>query len=99
MFRNPRENRLLPDSKRLAPSTGRPPSPPSSRPRNRSMAAKSAPKVSPRASTNAPQKKKTIQTTLVSSELGKKSPVANGKHKQKPQSAPNGNIMAFFKKA
>ena len=98
MFRNPRENRLLPDSSRLAPSTGRPPSPPRSS-HNAGMATKAAPKATPKAGAIGLQTKKTVQTTLVSSERGKKSPANNSKHKPKSQGTPNGNIMAFFKKA
>jgi DNA cross-link repair 1A protein len=99
MFRNPRENRALPESSHLAPSTGRPPSPPRSSNRLAAMAAKTAPKkVTPKANTTVlPQKKPAAQTTLV--DWAKKSPANNGKNKSKPQSTPNGNIMAFFKKA
>jgi DNA cross-link repair 1A protein len=63
------------------------------------MAAKTAPKkVTPKANTTVlPQKKPAAQTTLV--DWAKKSPANNGKNKPKPQSTPNGNIMAFFKKA
>lgn len=39
-----------------------------------------------------------MQTTLVPPALGKKSPANNGS-KTKPKATPNGNIMAFFKKA
>ncbi|KAF2132948.1 DNA cross-link repair protein pso2/snm1 [Dothidotthia symphoricarpi CBS 119687] len=46
--------------------------------------------------TTAPPKK--TQTTLVSTQWGKKSPANNGRNK-KPLPASNGNIMAFFKKA
>ncbi|KAJ4372145.1 DNA cross-link repair protein PSO2/SNM1 [Neocucurbitaria cava] len=47
-----------------------------------------------------PLKKKPTQTTLVASQWGKKSPANNGKKlKPNPQGTPNGNIMAFFKKA
>jgi DNA cross-link repair 1A protein len=96
MFRNPRENRALPESSHLAPSTGRPPSPPRSSNRLAAMAAPK--KATPKANTAAlPQKKAAAQTTLV--DWAKKSPANNGKNKPKPQSTPNGNIMAFFKKA
>jgi DNA cross-link repair 1A protein len=55
--------------------------------------------ATPKRTTVAPpaSKKKATQTTLVSSEWAKKSP-ANGK-KPKVHGTPNGNIMAFFKKA
>ncbi|KAI8940379.1 hypothetical protein NX059_004071 [Plenodomus lindquistii] len=100
MFRNPRENRTLPDTSRLAPSTGRAPSPPRASSRIVDMAAKStAPTQTPKAKTNGPvAKKKSTQTTLVSSEWAKKSPANNGR-RPKPQAPANGNIMAFFKKA
>lgn len=99
MFRNPRENRGLPETSRLAPSIGRQPSPPHSSCSNAGMAVTTAPKSSLRAGANAAPKKKATQTTLVMSDWAKKSPASNGKNKQKPQGAPNGNIMAFFKKA
>jgi DNA cross-link repair 1A protein len=64
------------------------------------MAAKTAPKrATPKANTAAPPPKKPTQTTLVTSEWAKKSPANNGKNKSKPPGTPNGNIMAFFKKA
>ncbi|KAF1839893.1 DRMBL-domain-containing protein [Cucurbitaria berberidis CBS 394.84] len=102
MFRNPRENRTLPDSSRLTPSTGRAPSPLNSSSRIADMAAKSATnKTTPKPSTNKPLlRKKPTQTTLVMSEWCKKSPTSSVKKpKPNPQGTPNGNIMAFFKKA
>lgn len=99
MFRNPRENRALPEAAHVAPSTGRAPSPPRSSSRIANMAAKTAPKrATPKATTPAPLKKQATQTTLVTSDWAKKSPANNGRNK-KPQGPPNGNIMAFFKKA
>lgn len=99
MFRNPRENRTLPDSSQLAPSKGRPPSPPRSASGIADMATKSARNGLPKPTTHAPpQKKKATQTTLVATDWSKKSPASNGR-KPKPQGAPNGNIMTFFKKA
>ncbi|KAH7076993.1 DNA repair metallo-beta-lactamase-domain-containing protein, partial [Paraphoma chrysanthemicola] len=99
MFRNPRENRSQPETSRLAPSTGRPPSPPRSASNSVNMAAKTATKKAvPRAAV-PPPKKQAAQTTLVGSDWAKKSPANNGRNKAKPQGTPNGNIMAFFKKA
>lgn len=46
---------------------------------------------------SAMKKKQPVQTTLVASDWAKKA-AASGR-KPKPQSSPNGNIMAFFKKA
>ncbi|KAF2799382.1 DNA cross-link repair protein pso2/snm1 [Melanomma pulvis-pyrius CBS 109.77] len=88
MFRNPRENRNLP-SPRVAPSTGRPPSPP------RDMAAKPKATAPKPKSTPVPKK---MQTTLVPLQWGKKS-MANGGGKGKPKPTSNGNILTFFKKA
>jgi DNA cross-link repair 1A protein len=100
MFRNPRENRdlLLPV---VAPSTGRPPSPPAStRQRkadsNGEMAAKSNSNAAVPKLKSTPVPKKT-QTTLVPLQWGKKSPANGGKGK--PKATSNGNIMSFFKKA
>ncbi|KAF2850710.1 DRMBL-domain-containing protein [Plenodomus tracheiphilus IPT5] len=100
MFRNPRENRALPDTSRLAPSTGRAPSPPRTSSRIAVMASKTtATTQPPKSKSNAPlAKKKSTQTTLVSSDWAKKSPANNGR-RPKPQGPANGNIMAFFKKA
>ncbi|KAL6703724.1 DNA cross-link repair protein PSO2/SNM1 [Coniothyrium glycines] len=101
MFRNPRENRALPETARLAPSTGRSPSPPRASSRRTNMVTRAATKTTATKSatatvTPAPKKKGT-QTTLVAAEWAKKA-AASGK-KPKPQVANNGNIMAFFKKA
>jgi DNA cross-link repair 1A protein len=65
------------------------------------MAAKTATKkATPKTSTPASSAKKPgSQTTLVGLDWAKKSPANNGKNKGKPPGAPNGNIMAFFKKA
>ncbi|KAF1940235.1 DRMBL-domain-containing protein [Clathrospora elynae] len=100
MFRNPRENRTLPDSLCRTPSTGRAPSPPCSSSSIADMAARSTTKkATPKARTTAqPPKTKILQTTLTPSAGIKKSPASTVK-KQKPQGTPNGNIMAFFKKA
>lgn len=64
------------------------------------MAAPRASKrVAPKANAAPPPlKKKPTQTTLVMADWAKKSPANNGKNK-KAQGTPNGNIMAFFKKA
>jgi DNA cross-link repair 1A protein len=64
------------------------------------MASKTATKkVAPKPNTKAlPPKKAIVQTTLTPADFAKKSPAGNGK-KQKPAGTPNGNIMAFFKKA
>jgi DNA cross-link repair 1A protein len=101
MFRNPRDNRTLPEFARLAPSTGRAPSPPRSPSRIASMAAKSAPKNAASKSSAAapPSKKSATQTKLVGNDWAKKSAANNGRNKAKPLGTPNGNIMAFFKKA
>jgi DNA cross-link repair 1A protein len=102
MFRNPRENRSLPETSHLAPSTGRPPSPPRCSTRLADMPAttRAAPKATSKAyAMPASKKKPTGQTTLVGSDWAKKSPANNGRNKPKPQGTPNGNIMAFFKKA
>ncbi|KAJ4986015.1 DNA repair protein pso2 [Stagonosporopsis vannaccii] len=99
MFRNPRENRKLPDTARVAPSTGRAPSPPRSSTRATAMAAKTVTeKATPKAKT-APAPPKQTQTTLVAKGWGGKAPVHNGRNKLRPQGPANGNIMAFFKKA
>jgi DNA cross-link repair 1A protein len=65
------------------------------------MAAKTTTKKStPKSNATTPlPKKQGSQTTLVGSDWAKKSPATNGKNKPKPQGIPNGNIMAFFKKA
>jgi DNA cross-link repair 1A protein len=102
MFRNPRENRTLPNSSHLAPSTGRAPSPPRPSTGIESMAAttKGASKTTPKANTVAASRKKPAgQTTLVGSDWAKRLPANNSKNKSKLQGTPNGNIMAFFKKA
>lgn len=101
MFRNPRENRKLPESSQIAPSIGRPPSPPRPSTGLGNMAAKPAmKKATSKANSNTPPPKKpAIQTTLVGSDWAKKAAMNNGKIKPKPQGTPNGNIMAFFKKA
>ncbi|CAI9627064.1 unnamed protein product [Alternaria burnsii] len=64
------------------------------------MASKTATKkVAPKPNAKAlPPKKAIVQTTLTPADFAKKSPAGNGK-KQKPAGTPNGNIMAFFKKA
>jgi DNA cross-link repair 1A protein len=64
------------------------------------MAAKTATKrAAPKPSAIVPPPKKAAtQTTLTPSGGLKKSP-ANNSRKQKPTGTPNGNIMAFFKKA
>ncbi|KNG47731.1 DNA cross-link repair protein pso2/snm1 [Stemphylium lycopersici] len=97
---NRRENRTLPETSRLAPSTGRPPSPPRSSSSGALMASKTVPnKTAPKSSTHTPPPKKgPIQTTLTPADFAKKASASNGK-KQKPAGAPNGNIMTFFKKA
>src|SRR5690242_3332638 len=99
MFRNPRENRELPDTARVAPSTGRAPSPPPSPSTVAAMAAKTiTKKATPKAKT-VPLPPKQTQTTLVTKDWGGKTPANNGRNKLKPQRPANGNIMAFFKKA
>ncbi|KAF2106727.1 DNA repair metallo-beta-lactamase-domain-containing protein [Lophiotrema nucula] len=98
MFRNPRENRKLAPTSKIAPSVGRPPSPPHSNPSTGAMAAKTASKATtpkPKSASEHPSK---LQTTLVESKWAKKSPANNG-FKGKPKGTPNGNIMSFFKKA
>lgn len=97
MFRNPRENRDLPQISQLTPSTGRAPSPPRRSSRSSNMAAATAAKKAPTRPAATPNKSST-QTTLVASEWGKKAVAQNAKAKR-PQAASNGNIMAFFKKA
>ncbi|KAF1911634.1 DNA cross-link repair protein pso2/snm1 [Ampelomyces quisqualis] len=100
MFRNPRENLTLPETCRQAPSTGRPPSPPRSANRIANMVTKTAAKrATPKGSPFLPIKKQENQTTLVGSDWARKSPANIGKNKPKPAGTPNGNIMAFFKKA
>ena len=100
MFRNPRENRELPDTARLAPLTGRAPSPPRSSSTVAAMAANTmTKKPTPKAKTAHPPQPKQMQTTLVSKEWGGRIPASNGRNKSKPQGPANGNIMAFFKKA
>lgn len=99
MFRNPRENRELPETTRLAPSIGRAPSPPRSSSKVAAMAAKTVTKKpAPKAKTT-PVPPKQTQTTLVSKGWGGKTPGFNGRNKSKAQGPANGNIMAFFKKA
>jgi DNA cross-link repair 1A protein len=98
MFRNPRENRKLPGSSRIAPSAGRPPSPLRSSPVAAMPARTAAPKATTKAKA-APSIPKKTQTTLVAKDWSAKSAANNGKSKTKPQAASNGNIMAFFKKA
>ncbi|KAF2278223.1 DNA cross-link repair protein pso2/snm1 [Westerdykella ornata] len=100
MFRNPRENRTLPPTSQLPPSVGRPPSPPRF---NSTIniatampAQNSRTMATPKPRRTSSQARQT-QTTLVPSSWGKKS--VNGGTKAKPKAAPNGNIMAFFKKA
>ncbi|OAK93540.1 DRMBL-domain-containing protein [Phaeosphaeriaceae sp. SRC1lsM3a] len=65
------------------------------------MAAKTTTKkAAPKASPATPVAKKTgTQTTLVGTDWAKKAAANNAKNKPKPQGTPNGNIMAFFKKA
>ncbi|KAH3905701.1 hypothetical protein HBI56_211920 [Parastagonospora nodorum] len=102
MFRNPRENHCLPESSHVAPSTGRAPSPPRSSTKAANMAAtnKGASKVTPKAITTAASGKKPAgQTTLVGSDWAKRLPANHTKNKSKPAGTPNGNILAFFKKA
>jgi DNA cross-link repair 1A protein len=97
MFRNPRENSARPSVAQLTPSTGRPPSPPRSTSSTANMAANtSSKKATPKPKTT-PAKPHKTQTTLVPSEWNKKS--ANNGFKNRPKATPNGNIMAFFKKA
>ncbi|CAI6332152.1 unnamed protein product [Periconia digitata] len=101
MFRNPRENRALPQSAQVNPSVGRPPSPSPPRFPSRNtplnMAAKPVPKKAISKPTSNTMVRKTTQTTLVPSAWGKRSSASNGKSKPKPVA--NGNIKAFFKKA
>lgn len=100
MFRNPRENRKLPPTNRLSPSVGRPPSPPRFGPpinAAAAMAAQNARKLATPKSKMASSKPRQTQTTLVPTSWGKKQ--VNGGMKAKPKATPNGNIMAFFKKA
>ncbi|KAH7123971.1 DNA repair metallo-beta-lactamase-domain-containing protein [Dendryphion nanum] len=96
MFRNPRENQKLPSDSQLTPSTGRPPSPPLSVPVRAAMATKSSSKTATARSKSTPTQAKMMQTTLVPSQWGKKSPATT---KSKPKVTTNGNIMTFFKKA
>jgi len=102
MFRNPRENRSLPESSRVTPSIGRAPSPPRSPSRTTAMTTNPlAKRTFPKPSTKAPPplpKKAPIQTTLTPAAFAKKPSANNGK-KQKPVGTPNGNIIAFFQKA
>lgn len=61
---------------------------------------KGASKATPKANTPAASRKKPAgQTTLVGSDWAKRSPANHTKSKPKPSGTPNGNIMAFFKKA
>ncbi|KAF2681911.1 DNA cross-link repair protein pso2/snm1 [Lentithecium fluviatile CBS 122367] len=97
MFRNPRENRALPRVTQLTPSTGRPSSPPHPSPPTAHMAAKPVSKKAAPKPKTTPAKPAKTQTTLVPTEWAKKS--ANNGFKSRPKATPNGNIMAFFKKA
>ncbi|KAF2728844.1 DRMBL-domain-containing protein [Polyplosphaeria fusca] len=97
MFRTPRANSDLPPSSKLAPSVGRPPSP-HDHPPPKTTAAKSASKMATPRQKPAAARPSSSQTTLVPLAWGKKSPATNG-FKGKPKATPNGNIMAFFKKA
>ncbi|KAF1952766.1 DNA cross-link repair protein pso2/snm1, partial [Byssothecium circinans] len=99
MFRNPRENRSLPRSAQLEPSTGRPPLPPHSPSATATMAVKAGPKKTTPKPKSTPAPPKHTQTTLVPSAWGKKSPTGNAKAKPKAAPNTNGNIVAFFKKA
>lgn len=98
MFRNPRENRQLPQSGRLAPSVGRPPSPLHSTSKSTISQTMVGGKPTPKsaaAKLSTPKPRHT-QTTLVPGSWGKKSS-SNGS-KPKPKATPNGNIVTFFKK-
>ncbi|KAF2270341.1 DNA cross-link repair protein pso2/snm1 [Lojkania enalia] len=97
MFRNPRENRKLSSSSKWVPSVGRPPSPLSGS-STASMAANPASKTAAPKSKSVTAQPARTQTTLVPPDWGKKNFSANGS-KGKPRATPNGNIMAFFKKA
>ncbi|KAF1968951.1 DNA cross-link repair protein pso2/snm1 [Bimuria novae-zelandiae CBS 107.79] len=100
MFRKPRENRTLPTTSHLAPSTGRAPSPPRSPSAAReTMPAKATPKKSTAKPKTASSKGKidVKQTTLVPTDWAKKAAANNAR--QKPKATPNGNILTFFKKA
>lgn len=55
-------------------------------------------KATPKAKTAPPPPKQT-QTTLVAKDWAGKAAANNARNKSKPQGPPNGNIMAFFKKA
>jgi DNA cross-link repair 1A protein len=64
------------------------------------MAAKATPKRStarPKATSSQKRKDDSKQTTLVPTDWGKKAAANNTR--MKPKATPNGNIMAFFKKA
>ncbi|KAK7191810.1 DNA repair protein pso2 [Paraphaeosphaeria sporulosa] len=101
MFRNPRENRTLPFTSHITPSTGRPPSPPrTSTTAPPTMAAKATPRkpaARPKATSSQKKKDDSKQTTLVPTDWGKRAAANNAR--VKPKATPNGNILAFFKKA
>lgn len=62
------------------------------------MAGKPALRAPPTRAKPSPTEAQKTQTTLIPKEHGKKLPANNGT-KSKPRATPNGNIMAFFKKA
>ncbi|KAF2750938.1 DRMBL-domain-containing protein [Sporormia fimetaria CBS 119925] len=99
MFRNPRENSSIPHSLRAQPSVGRPPSPPRSvvNPADTGTMTTTARRAPSTKAKATPSKSRHIQTTLVPSDFGKKTP--NNGSKLKPKATPNGNILTFFKKA
>ncbi|QDS68096.1 hypothetical protein FKW77_010109 [Venturia effusa] len=80
MFRNPRENVDLPPERKALPSTGRPPSPPTSSPPSTSSFFAPRPMAAKTKAT--PQKATTVAPKTL-----------------KAKARPNGNIVAFFKKA
>ncbi|KAF2806698.1 DRMBL-domain-containing protein [Mytilinidion resinicola] len=106
MFRNPRQNSTLPSTSKATPSVGRPPSPslhhhrpPPASPPTAPMAAKNATKK-PNAVKSVSTPAKVRQTTLTPRSGGAaKKAGFNGASGGKGKVKPNGNIMAFFKKA
>ncbi|KAK7521728.1 DNA repair metallo-beta-lactamase-domain-containing protein [Phyllosticta citriasiana] len=99
MFRNPRENRVLPSSQQVSPSVGRPPSPPSTpvvakTPLQQStLIADASPAMTTRTVPSKSSRASKPKQTKLDFSKGAAKPGT-----PKPKIQPNSSILSFFKK-
>lgn len=94
MFRNPRENAARPQTDYIAPSVGRPPSPPGTRTPIHPTTARAVMETL----TSSPAVSQPLPTLGRGSNNPRKGATVN-RSAQKPKGKPNGSILAFFKKS